>query len=117
VSQIQGEGAQPRRAVFRANYSLSNQELFEFEAAEVAKSLAGTDGRKHLILGHGYQDLTFIQIGVPSPDGDGYLATSGNILNSIYDATPDVVPVEEVSAEEVMTLKQQLKRKLSANGD
>jgi hypothetical protein len=69
-----------------------------------------------LILGHGYQDLAFIQIGVPNPDGLGYLATSGNILNSIYDATLDLVPVEEVSPEEVVTLKQQLEKRLEADG-
>lgn len=114
VSQLQHGDLQPRSAEFRRNYSLSNQTLFGFEAEELERTI-GTNGQKHLILGHGYQELDFIQIGVPNPDGVGYLARTRNILTEIHDATPDVAPVEQVEAGEVVTLKEKLQRKL-ANG-
>jgi hypothetical protein len=110
ISQLQAGGSQPRWAGFRENYSLSNQILFGFEREALRKRFG--DRRKHLILGHGYQELSFVQIGVPSPDGVGYMATTQNILDEIRDATPDVVPAEEVPARELVTLKERLQRKL-----
>lgn len=115
VSQLQAEDLKPRKATFRDNYCFENQGLFAFEKDALAKFI-DAKRKKHLILGHGYQDLTFIQIGLPRPDGDGYLARTGNILQSIHDASADLAPVEEVT-EEVIQLKKQLKKKIAQNGD
>jgi hypothetical protein len=85
VRELQYGDVQPRKADFRKNLRLSNQTLFQFEEEALEKELGETGTRFHLILGHGYQELDFVQIGAPKPDGDGYIGETGNIMDEIRD--------------------------------
>jgi hypothetical protein len=111
VSQLPDPKSQPRHAVFRENAAFRNQPfLFPEFAPDVTEDLP------HLILTHGYQDLTFIQIGMPHPDDNGgWLATTPNLLDEIHETASDLAPAEAVGIEPVLKIKEQLAKRIAAN--
>lgn len=111
VSQLADASSQPRRAVFRQNAAFNNQPfLFAEFAPEMPEDIP------HLILSHGYQELAFIQVGMPHPeDKNSWLASTPNILSEIHDASSDLAPPEAIGVEPVLKIKQQLAKRLAAN--
>ena len=67
----------PRFAVFRNNAGLANYPLLPFDT--FARE-AEDNNRKHLVIGHGYQDLNFIFVGVPKPKSKLWIDRTENIL-------------------------------------
>jgi hypothetical protein len=61
VSQLQHKKALPRPAEFRHNRILNNQFWLDLPEFEDEKRISGLP---HLILSHGYQSLSFAQVGL-----------------------------------------------------
>jgi hypothetical protein len=77
ISQLMDMKEGPRFAVFRDNAALANYPLLPFE--EFARE-AEENNRKHLVIGHGYQDLNFIFIGAPKPKSKRWIDRTENLL-------------------------------------
>jgi hypothetical protein len=77
VSQLMDMREGPRFAVFRDNAGLANYPLLPFDT--FARE-AEDNNRKHLVIGHGYQDLNFIFVGVPKPKSKLWIDRTENIL-------------------------------------
>jgi hypothetical protein len=77
VSQLIDMREGPRFAKHRANAGLANYPLLPFES--FAREAEAND-RKHLVIGHGYQDLNFIVIGAPKPKSKFWIDRTENLL-------------------------------------
>ncbi|HEX4083782.1 MAG TPA: hypothetical protein VHY22_02635 [Chthoniobacteraceae bacterium] len=111
VSQLVNCWEPPRKALFRDNARFLNERyLFEYMEPERVNDMG------HLIIGHGYQQLSFVQVAMPHPENrHAWLASSRNILNELHDASSDLAPVEEVAADTAMQIKSDLLKRLSEN--
>lgn len=67
----------PRFAHFRKNAGLANYPLLPFDT--FARE-AEQEGRKHLVIGHGYQQLDFVVIGAPKPRSKYWIDRTENLL-------------------------------------
>ena len=58
---------------------------------------AEENDRKHLVIGHGYQDLNFIVIGAPKPKSKKWIDRTDNLLLRIASEYPLVADTGEPS--------------------
>ena len=85
INQVESIDTKPRKAVFRENYGISNMAYLWPEWNEAANF----DGkRRHLLVLHGYQVLTFAGIGLPHPKRNRLLWYTENLMNMPH-AVPD----------------------------
>lgn len=111
ISQLIDAREQPREAVFRENARFNNQTFLALPGLPPEPS----SDRPHLIIGHGYQKLNFIHIGMPHPEKPkAWLERTRNLLDEVHDASSDAVP-PEAAAEAVVTLKERVKRRMVTN--
>jgi hypothetical protein len=126
VSQLLDLHDGPRFAVHRFNAGLGNYPLLPFDT--FAREAEEND-RKHLVIGHGYQDLNFIVIGAPKPRSKKWIDRTENLLlriasESLLDAdtgepSPDAsaVPEEGVDITIDIELTEHLKKQMrDSNG-
>ena len=90
ISQVEDHAVKPRPAVFRENYALSNTP-FLFEAMNEE---AQRNERKHLLLVHGYQELTFAHVVVPHRSKSRHIAYTPNLMGLPH-VVADDLPKEE----------------------
>ena len=112
ISQVVDQRRQPRNVKFRENARLFNGPLLfqEMEDDRVA-------GRPALLLCHGYQELKFIQFGIPSVRSRyGYICRTDNLLDLPQDVTLSGPPVEDTSFRDTITLKEQITKWLTDHG-
>lgn len=84
INQVRAMGQKPRQAAFRDTYGLPNTRyLFEDwnEADERENNLP------HVLLLHGYQDLSFAQLAVPNPSANDLIECSSNLLMTIHEGS------------------------------
>ena len=87
----------PRDAYFRTNRVLNNNPLLPLNAEiEDERKVAGLP---HLILTHGYQELTFAHIGALHPRSKkfGWIYRTPNLLKQLHVVKLDPVPEEEAA--------------------
>jgi hypothetical protein len=122
ISQVAIWNEQPRNVVFRQNARLGNYQLpFPgFEAEEDDGIGAETaSGPISLLFVHGHKDLQFAHIGIPHRHhGLGYVYQTPNLMRLLYEAAPpDTPPPEaEVNVDELMSLKDEIERRLKDEG-
>ncbi len=108
----------PRDAYFRTNRVLNNNPLLPLNAEiEDERRVAGLP---HLILTHGYQELSFAHIGVlhPRPKRFGWIYRTPNLLKAIRVVESEHTPAEEAAdVEAVVTLKDEIARWLRDNSE
>jgi hypothetical protein len=86
ISQIEDADRKPRGADFRHNYAVSNQPfLFKYMNDEANNKAE----RKHILLVHGYQELTFSHLAIPHAQFNRYIAVSSNLMAVPHIATPE----------------------------
>jgi hypothetical protein len=76
VNQLADMREVPRFAKHRYNAGLANAPLLPFD--EFAREAEEND-RKHLVIGHGYQDLRFAVIGAPKPRSSTWIDRTDNL--------------------------------------
>lgn len=77
VNQLADMREVPRFAVHRHNAGLANSPLLPFD--EFVRE-AEENERKHLVIGHGHQDLSFVIIGAPKPNSKLWIDKTENLL-------------------------------------
>jgi hypothetical protein len=109
INQLPEPSAMPRHACFRENRALSNAPFLDLPEFEDERRIAGLP---HLILGHGYQNLWFAQIGLPSPQirRDGWIYRTPNLMTALHLVETEGPKVEATDAEAVVTLREELAR-------
>jgi hypothetical protein len=109
INQLPEPSAVPRDARFRANRALNNAPFFDLPEFDDERGIVGLP---HLILGHGYHDLTFAQIGITYPyaQRDGWIYRTPNILAMPHVVESDEPKVEATDAEAIVTLRDELAR-------
>lgn len=109
ISQLPLPTDVPRHARFRQNRILSNAPFLDLDGFEDESKISGLP---HLILSHGYQDLSFAYIGVLHPEAErfGWIYRTPNLLNQIHVVETDVPAEEAVDAEAVVTLRDDIAR-------
>jgi hypothetical protein len=91
ISQLEDPDRRPRGADFRDNYATSNQPfLFQHMNDEAKDHLE----RKHILLIHGYQELTFSYLTIPHSQYNRHIAKSPNLMTVPHIATPERVKEE-----------------------
>jgi hypothetical protein len=86
ISQVPDAEKKPRSAEFRDNYAMSNQPfLFSFMQEEIEDAF----GRRHILLIHGYQELTFSHLTIPHASANRHIAISANLMTVPHVATPE----------------------------
>jgi hypothetical protein len=85
ISQVEDWWKKPRGADFRDDYSMSNM-AYLFKEMNDAQNRAE---RKHLLLLHGYQELTFSYLTAPHAKFNYHLAKSANLMLMPHIATPE----------------------------
>ena len=118
ISQLSQPTDIPRHAVFRTNRILNNNPLLPLNAEiEEEGTVAGLP---HLILIHGYQTLSFAQLGVlhPRPKEFGWIYRTPNLMNATRIIEAEKLPDEEaVDVEAIVTLKADLAKWIRDNPD
>ena len=115
ISQLPEPAVLPRPAYFRQNRSLNNAPFLDIPEFDDEREIVGLP---HLILGHGYQTLSFAQIGVLPPNSlwKGWLYRTPNLMIAPHLVESEEPKVEAADAEAVVTLKDELKRWARAHG-
>lgn len=91
VSQVEDAEIKPRHAYFRDNYAISNQSyLFDCMNEEAQAK----NGRKHLLLLHGYKDLTFAHLAVPHAKKNHHIVTTPNLIQLPHEIIDDLPQAE-----------------------
>jgi hypothetical protein len=107
VSQVADPIYPPRDAEFRNNGALNNEPFFALpEFVEEER----VNGLPHLLLLHGYQELTHIHIGVPRPRSRGFIYRTPNIISEPYAANDDRPKEEATDAEAIVELKEEIRK-------
>ena len=78
INQISEPKSKPRYAKFRSNFGIYNTALLFKEWNDEAER---KDRMRHLLILHGYKDLTFVNIGFPHPDKDRLIYSTSNLVN------------------------------------
>jgi hypothetical protein len=109
ISQLPLATDVPRHAHFRQNRILSNAPFLDLDGFEDESQI---NGLPHLILSHGYQDLSFAHVGVlhPEPQRFGWIYRSPNLLKEIHLVETDMPAEEAADAEAVVTLRDDISR-------
>jgi hypothetical protein len=110
ISQVSRPDRQPRSVVFRENARLRSQPVFEgFEdGVEIC-------GLPHFLIIHGYQNLNFAHIAMPSADSRvDYEFRTANLMNIPHEIQPDpeVAPTEDTDfdPDELGALKDEIEK-------
>lgn len=111
INQLADKTKRPRYAVFRSNQAVNNEPLLPYREIEEEIRIAGLP---HLILGHGYKFLNFVQIGLPCPGEHeyGYIYRTPNILDQVHEVVSDRPPIEGADREPIVKLKEKLSKKI-----
>jgi hypothetical protein len=109
VSQLPMPTDVPRHAHFRQNRILSNAPFLDLEGFEDESEI---NGLPHLILSHGYQDLSFAHVGVLHPESQqfGWIYRTPNLLKEIHAVETEMPAEEAADAEAVVTLRDGIAR-------
>ena len=106
VSQVAEPKMQPRDVHFRANKRLNNQGFLDFVEFQKEREVCGLP---HILLVHGYQTLTFAQLGIPNErHSDGYAYRTPNLMKMPHVVLSPEPPPEDTDFEVVMTLKEEI---------
>lgn len=113
ISQVTDADSKPRHAYFRDNYAMTNQlYLFDF----MNKELEEKKNQKHLLLVHGYKDLTFAHLAVPHAKKNRLIARSPNLIllpHSIGDDLPQAEgPTDSPDPEALDAIRNHLRDRL-----
>lgn len=116
VSQVACAERQPRSVVFRENARLRSQPVFEGfdDGVEIC-------GLPHFLIIHGYKNLNFAHIAMPSASSSvGYEFRTSNLMNLPHEIKPDpkVAPTEDTDfdPDELGTLKDEIEKWTRDNG-
>lgn len=85
INQVETMTTKPRKAVFRENFGLSNTKYLFDEWNDEAQS---EEERRHLVLLHGYQKLTFANLAMPDPTKSRLIEWTDNLLKIAHEV-PD----------------------------
>lgn len=109
INQLPTPAAVPRHAYFRHNRALNNAPFLDLPEFDDERKIAGLP---HLILAHGYQTLTFAQIGAPHCDAErlGWIYRTSNLLQMPHVIEAEEPKVEATDVEAVVTLREELTR-------
>ncbi len=109
VSQLALPTDVPRHAHFRQNRILSNAPFLNLEGFEEESQIGGLP---HLLLAHGYQQLSFAHLGVlhPEPHRFGWIYRTPNLLKEVHVVETDMPSEEAADAEAVVTLRDEIAR-------
>jgi len=109
ISQLPESASVPRRSSFRENRALNNAPFLDLPEFENEHKI---EGLPHLILSHGYQTLSFAQIGVLGPNAKrhGWLYRTPNLLKLPHLVESEEPKVEAIGTEAVVTLREELRR-------
>lgn len=109
ISQLAVSTDVPRHAHFRQNRILSNAPFLNLEGFENESQISGLP---HLLLTHGYQELSFAHIGVlhPEPHRFGWIYRTSNLLKGVQVIETDMPAEEAADAEAVVTLRDDIAR-------
>ena len=105
INQLPLPDSVPRKAWFRHNRILNNQACFDFPEFEDERRVTGLP---HIILSHGYHELTFAHVGLLNPNAErfGWIYRSTNLLDLQYVVESDLPPAEAVDIEAEVSLKE-----------
>jgi hypothetical protein len=78
ISQVPTINTRPRAAVCRENFGMANTECL-FEEMNIEARREGS--RKHLLVIHGYHDLTHAAVAMPHPTAYRLIARTDNLLD------------------------------------
>jgi hypothetical protein len=91
INQVDDAKKKPRHAVFRDHYGLPNMAyLFDYMNEEISQDKT----RKHVLLLHGYQQLSFSHLAVPNPITSRLIWWSDNLLNLPHEVSAPKAPEE-----------------------
>jgi hypothetical protein len=77
ISQVQDSDTRPRRAEFRSEYQVTNMPyLFE----QMNREVEADQAKKHILLVHGYKELTFAHLMLPHRMKDRPIHKTDNLL-------------------------------------
>lgn len=110
ISQIADPAKQPRNVRFRENRRMSNQPFLDLPGFESDGPLSG---EPHILLTHGYQELTFSHLCMPDPDHrNGYRYRSENLLGIPHAVETQGPPEEDTDfdLDELALLKEEVER-------
>lgn len=113
INQLPDPITTPRSANFRSNHRFNNQ--YFLDLPQFKNEIVDED-RPHLIIAHGYQELSFAQICVPHPDADCnyWLYRTPNLMRGLQEISEDF-PASEESGEVVVTLKEKIAEKFGTS--
>lgn len=101
ISQVPRANAVPRDAMFRNNAAFNNQLLLPgFEEDNQVYGLP------HLILTHGYQDLTFAHIGLAHPTQRSWLSHTPNLMQMPHPVSSSLPAEEGIDIDVKVSLKE-----------
>lgn len=117
ISQLQLQTQFPRHAWYRDNQRLNNNPR-QFDLFEDQKSrLLDTRERPHLILTHGYQNLSFASICIPHSRRVIWSYEGANLLTKLWQIESDLPPVEVPRSPVNPELTDELKEWLRKNDE
>lgn len=113
ISQVADPDKQPRDVRFRANRRMTGQVYMDFMRDEPQDA----GGRPHILLLHGHRSLNFVHLAIPEPEHSlGFQHKSANLMLMAH-AVPQVeVPMEETDVEAVMSLKEDIEKRMRDDG-
>jgi len=117
ISQVQYAHRQPRNVVFRENARLRNQGVLDLPGVEEDSSVSGLP---HFYLVHGYQNLTFAHLALPSVDSQTcYEWRSPNLmlLPHQIEAGRPAPEDTDFDPDELASLKEEIERWRRDNGN
>lgn len=88
ISQMDDPTKRPRRAEFRNDYAAFNvRYLFE----QMNRDVEDAAKTKHILLMHGYQTLSYVQLALPNRTGAGHIYRTPNLLDLPHEVAPTVL--------------------------
>jgi hypothetical protein len=117
ISQVQHASRQPRPVVFRENARLRNQGVLDFPGLEDDSSVTGLP---HFYIVHGYQNLSFAHLAVPSADSQvSYEWRSSNLMLLPHEVEPERPAPEntEYNLDELTSIKEEIDKWRRDHGD
>lgn len=117
ISQVSDPVSQPRNVAFRQNKRLANQPFLDLPGFEDEVALVG---EPHILLTHGYQNLSFAHLCIPDPEhGMDYRYRTNNLMSVLHEVQPEGPPPEDTDydADALAELKQDVERYRRDNAD
>lgn len=110
LSQIAAPKTQPRNALFRQNARVNNSPFFDLPEFSSENEFTGDP---HILITHGYQELSFAHLCIPDPNhSKGYRYRSDNLMALPHEVESDGPPPEDtdIDFESIKLLKQDIER-------